>query len=329
MRKVNWGVLGAAKIAVEKVIPAMQRGVLSQVSAIASRNPERARSVAGLLGIGKSYGSYEELLSDPEIEAVYVPLPNHLHTSWSRRALQAGKHVLCEKPLALTAGEALEFVEAASRHPDLLAMEAFMYRFHPQWRKVREMVQEGAVGELKTIQTFFSYCNQDPANIRNVAAMGGGGILDIGCYPVSVARFLFGREPRRVIALVEYDPRFQVDRLASAILDFETGCATFTCATQLAPYQRVQMLGDSGRIEVEIPFNAPPDRPCRFWLESGGANQEIEVEIRDQYTVQGDLFSQAILEGAKAPTPLSDAVANLRVLDALVESARSSAWRGL
>ncbi len=326
MKKVRWGMLSTARIGVNKVLPAMQHGLHSEVVAIASRSLERAQAVAQQLGIPKAYGSYEDLLADPAIDAIYNPLPNHLHVPWSLKALQAGKHVLCEKPLAPTVAEAQALVDAASAYPHLKVMEAFMYRHHPQWQRVRQLVQTGALGALRTVHTFFSYYLDDPANIRNQAEMGGGGLLDIGCYAISLARFLFGAEPKRACGLVEYDPRFQTDRLASGLLDFGTGTATFTCGTQLVPYQRVHILGTRGRIEIEIPFNAPSDQPCRFWLQQGDRLEEVWLEVCDQYRLQGDAFSQAILNHTAVPTPLEDAVANLRVIEALLESARSGMW---
>ncbi len=328
--KVRWGVLGVAGIAIKKVVPAMQRGEDTAVVAIASRSLDKAREAAAPLGIPKAYGSYEELLADPEIEAVYNPLPNHLHVPWSIRAAEAGKHVLCEKPVALSAAEARTLLAARDR-TGVLVQEAFMVRAHPQWLAVRERVRAGLVGELRTVHGFFSYFNRDPANVRNIAGIGGGGLLDIGCYPVTLSRFLFGEEPRRVIALVERDPDFGTDRLASGMLEFAAGSATFTCGTQLVPYQRVQVLGTKGRIEVEVPFNTAPDRPCRVFLDDGrdpyGAGLEtLTFDACDQYTLQGDLFSRAIRKGGPAPVPLEDAVANMAVLDALFRSAETGRW---
>ena len=326
MARVRWGVLSTAKIGLVKVIPGMQRGKLCEVAAIASRDMGAARAAADRLGLEKAYGSYEALLADPAVDAVYIPLPNHLHVPWSMRAIEAGKHVLCEKPIALSAAEAESLLQASRRAPSIKVMEAFMYRFHPQWQRARQIVREGGVGTLRTIHSFFSYYNDDPVNIRNDPAMGGGGLMDIGCYCISLSRFLFGSEPVRVSGIVEYDPAFGVDRLASGMLDFGSGTATFTCATLLAPYQRVNVHGTAGRVEIEIPFNAPPDRPCRLWHEHGSHVDEIVLETADQYTIQGDLLSRAILEDAPVPTPLEDAVANMRVLEAVVESARRAAW---
>ncbi len=326
MAKVRWGVLSTANIGLEKVLPAMQRGEYSTISAIASRDLGRAQAAAGRLGIEKAYGSYEELLDDPEIDAVYNPMPNHLHIPWSVYALEAGKHVLCEKPIARTAAEMEPLLDAAARDPHLKVMEAFMYRFHPQWQLARKLVAEGGVGDLRAVSTLFSYFLTDPINVRNQAEIGGGGLLDIGCYAVSAARFLFNAEPRRVSATVEFDPVMRVDRLVSAILEFEKGTSTFTISTQLSSYQRVNALGTAGRVEIEIPFNAPPDRECRVWHQRGDHIETISLPVTDQYTAQGDQFSKAILEDRPVPTPISDALANLRVLDAVVESARTGGW---
>jgi len=326
MSKIRWGILSTAKIGTVKVIPGMQRGEHCSVVAIASRQLATAQAAAKKLGIPKAYGSYEELLADPDIDAIYNPLPNHLHVPWSLRALDAGKHVLCEKPIGLTADEGQQLVDAARQHPELKVMEAFMYRHHPQWQRAKHIVASGGIGQPRTIQTFFSYFNENADDIRNDAAIGGGGLLDIGCYAVSLSRFVFDGEPRRVIGLVEYDPRFKTDRLASAILDFGDRTSTFTCSTQLVPYQRVNIYGTAGRVEIEIPFNAPPDRPCRVIHEQPGEATVIDIPTCDQYTVQGDLMSKAILEGKPVPTPIEDSVANMRVIEAIVESSRTGQW---
>ncbi len=326
MSKVRWGILSTANIAATKVIPAMQQGKYCEVTAIASRDLAKAQAEAKQLGIPHTFGSYEELLADPHIDAIYNPLPNYLHVPWSIKALEAGKHVLCEKPIALTAGEAQRLLEAAKQHPNLKIMEAFMYRFHPQWQQARRLALEGKIGELRTIQTFFSYFNDDAHNIRNIAEVGGGAMLDIGCYAVSVARFIFNAEPQRVFGIVEYDTRLKTDRLASGILDFGRGTSTFTCSTQLTPYQRVNIFGTEGRIEIEIPFNAPPDRPCKIWYQHGDAIEEILLDTCDQYTLQGDMFAQAVLNDTPVPTPIADAVANMQVIEAVFRSSKTGEW---
>ncbi len=324
--KVRFGVLSTARIALEKVIPAMQRCQHARVVAIASRDHERARAAAGRLGIEKSFGSYEALLADGGVDAIYNPLPNHLHVPWSIAALEAGKHVLVEKPIGLSAAEGQRLVDAARRFPKLKVMEAFMYRHHPQWLKARQLVDEGRIGPLRTIQSFFSYHNVDAGNIRNQAELGGGGLFDIGCYCISLSRFIFNAEPQRVMGIVEYDPHWKIDRLASGILDFGGGTSSFTCGTQLAPFQRVNIFGTEGRVEIDIPFNAPPDRPCTMRHQHAGKVDEIVLPICDQYTIQGDLFARAVLEDHAVPTPIEDAVANMKVIEAVMASGRSGSW---
>jgi predicted dehydrogenase len=329
-KKVRWGILGVAKIAMEKVIPAMQGGERCEVTAIASRSLARARSAARSLGIPKAYGSYEELLADPEIDAVYNPLPNHLHVPWSVQAARAGKHVLCEKPLALDAAEARKLLRARDRAGVLIG-EAVMVKTHPQWLAARELFRSGGLGKPRAVLGFFSFFNRDPKNVRNVLEFGGGGLLDIGFYPITTSRFFFGEEPKRVVSLIERDPDFKVDRLASVILDFPSGQSVFTCGTQIVPYQRMQFFGTRGRVEIEVPFNAPRDRPCRVFIDDGSdlhgkSVETLEISTCDQYRIQGDLFSRAILEGKGAPVPLEDAVANLRTIDAVFRSAKSGRW---
>ncbi len=326
MSKIRWGILSTANIGLIKVIPAMMQGKFSEVTAICSRNKETAQKAADQLGIPKAYGTYEELLADPEIDAIYNPLPNHLHVSWSIKALEAGKHVLCEKPIGLTSEEGKELVEAGKKHPDLKLMEAFMYRHHPQWIKAKEIVLSGGIGELRTIQSFFSYGELDPENYRNDPAFGGGGLMDIGCYCISLSRFIFDSEPKRVAGIVEYDPKFQVDKLSTALMEFENGTSQFTCAMQIVPYQRVNIFGTTGRVEIEIPFNAPPDRPCIMWHQQGEEVEKIEIETTDQYTVQGDLFSQAILNNTPVPTPMVDAVQNMQVIEAIFKADKTKSW---
>jgi len=328
--KVRWGILSTANIGVKKVIPAMQKGKWSEVTAIASRDLRQAEEAARRLGIAKVYGSYEELLADPEIDAVYNPLPNQLHVPWSIKAAEAGKHVLCEKPLSLTAAEAKKLLAVRDRAKVKIG-EAFMVRTHPQWRRARELVRSGRIGDLRSATGFFSYFNNDPKNIRNIPEYGGGAVMDIGCYPINTSRFVFGEEPARVLGLVERDPKMKTDRLTSAILDFPSGHSTFTCSTQLVSYQRSQFFGTKGRIEIEIPFNAPPDRPCRIFIDDGrdvfgsGITTE-EFPVCDQYTIQGDVFSKAVREGGEVPASLEDAVKNMAVIEAVFRSAESGQW---
>lgn len=330
INKLRWGVLGTAHIAVAKVIPAMQHGGRSEVTAIASRDLSRAEAVAKELGIAKAYGSYDQLLADDEIEAIYNPLPNHLHVPWTRKAAEAGKNVLCEKPIALNADEARSLLEVRSR-TGVRIQEAFMVRTHPQWLATRDLIRNNRIGQLDSITGSFSYYNTDPANIRNKPKMGGGALLDIGCYPINLSRFIFGVEPKRVVGFIQRDNKFGIDRLTTAILDFPTGQCTFTCSTQLAPYQRMTFIGTKGRIEIPIPFNAPNDRPTTILIDDGsslfGTGAEItEFPVCDQYTIQGDLFSQAVLENKEQVIPLEDTINNMAVIDAVFRSAATGQW---
>ena len=331
-KKVRWGILSSAKIGTGKVIPGMQKGEHLEITAISSRSLDRAEEAARELGIAKAYGSYEELLADPDIDAVYNPLPNHMHVPWSIKAANAGKHVLCEKPIALSAEEVGLLIEARDR-TGVNITEAFMVRHHPQWLTAREIVNSGEIGELRAIQCFFSYFNRNADDIRNNSDMGGGALMDIGVYPIVASRFITGEEPRRVVGLVENDPAFGVDRLSSAILEFSNVQSTFTCSTQLVPYQRVHLLGTTCRVEIEIPWNAPPDTPRRIFLDDGedrtSESREVRtIDVADQYHLQGDAFSRSILENdfSLAGPPLEDAVKNMRVVDALFESAKSGGW---
>ena len=328
--KLRWGVLGVAKIAVNKVIPAMRDARNCDVVAIASRDLDNARKAAGQLDIPRAHGSYGALLADPEVDAVYIPLPNHLHVPWTIRAAEAGKHVLCEKPIALNAAEAATLLDVRHR-TGVRIQEAFMIRTHPQWRRARRIAQGGELGEVRAINGFFSYYNEDPGNVRNVREWGGGGLLDIGCYLVNTARFIFDAEPVRVAGTLDIDARFGVDRLGSMILDFGGRHAAGTCSTQLQYYQRIQIVGTRGRIEIEIPFNAPIDRPCRIALDrtgdaSGDGIEAIEVDVCNQFTLQAEEFAAAVLEGHPQPAPLEDAVANMACIDAIFRSSASGRW---
>jgi predicted dehydrogenase len=326
MKKLRWGILSTAKIAREKVIPAIQRSTYSEVVAIASRNAEQANAIAQQLNIPKAYGSYEELLSDAQVDAVYIPLPNHMHVEWAIKSLQAGKHVLCEKPIGVSAADALQLLEVAKLYPHLKVMEAFMYRFHPQWQYVKKLVADRQIGELKTIQSFFSYYNIDMNNIRNRKDAAGGGLMDIGCYCISWSRWLFDEEPKRVISLLDYNPQSNTDRMASAILQFPSGTSAFTCSTQLMPYQRVNILGEERRIEVDIPVNAPPNEATKVTVYTKSGSQEILFDPVDQYTLQADVFAQAVMNNTELPVTLYDAIDNLKVIEALFESNEKNSW---
>lgn len=326
VRRLRWGILSTARIGRTKVIPAIIRAENCEVVGIASRDPASARATADALGIPKAHGSYEALLADPEVDAVYVPLPNHLHAEWSIAAVRAGKHVLCEKPLATSVAEAERMIAAADE-AGVLLMEAFMYRQHPSWVAVRELVSSGRIGRLVAVQSWFSYFNDDPANIRNSLAAGGGALADIGCYCVNLSRMLFDGEPTRVIGSVRRDPVGGTDVVTSGILEFGDGVATFTCSTRAEDDQRVHVHGTQGRISIGIPFNIPPDRPTEVFLASGGdppVAPHVEVltfPAADPYTVEFERFAAAVLDGERPPVDPADAVANLAVMERLMADA--------
>ena len=327
---VKWGILSTAKIGRVKVIPAMMKSPDIEIVAIASRDLEKAQSVASELGIPRAYGSYDDLLADPDIEAVYNPLPNNLHVPVSIQAVENGKHVLCEKPISMHAEEMNQLITARDRTGKLIA-EAFMVRHHPQWIQARKEVNSGSIGELRAIQYVFNYFNDAASNIRNKPENGGGALYDIGVYPIVTSRYLFGAEPTRVLGLMEIDPAFGTDRLVSAILEYEHGQASFLCSTQLVPYQRAQIFGTTKRIEIEIPFNAPNDRPTRLFMDDGSepgdlSTTEISFDISDQYMLQAEAFSRHIIEHTSPEYPLEDSLANMKVVDALFTSAREGRW---
>jgi predicted dehydrogenase len=326
--RVRWGILSTAHIGTGQVIPAIQAASNGEVIAIASRDLSRGRVVADQLDIPRTYGSYSELLAADDIDAIYIPLPNHLHREWTIAAARAGKHVLCEKPLALSSSDAQEMVDVCATE-GVKFMEAFMYRFHPVWVKVRELVSSGAIGELRSIQIRFAYYNDDPGDIRNQMETGGGALMDIGCYAINVSRMLFGSEPTRVQASVRRDRDLGIDIVTSALLDFGDDQASFVVSTRTEDDQRVHLLGSSGRIEVEIPFNAPPDRDTRLFLTQGGDppidpdTVTITFPPVNQYTMQAESFASAVLEDTAVPIPPEDGVANMRVIEQIFEAAKN------
>jgi len=326
MNKLRWGIIGGAKIAREWMVPAIQESGSAEVVAIASRDQARADVFAQNAGIPVAFGSYEELLADPGIDAVYISLPNHLHVPWSIRAIETGKHVLCEKPIGLDAGEARLLLDAAASSKNLLVMEAFMYRFHPQWERVRRLINDGELGEIKHVQASFTYHNTDPENVRNKPGMGGGGLMDIGCYCISAARFVFGEEPHRVVGNLDWDPQFEIDRHASGMLDFGSGMATFHCSTQSNLSQMVKVIGDRGTVLVINPFFNRAEDPSRLIVHRQQSVEVIAIGHHNHYVLQVEAFSRAALAGESEPTPLKDAVANMKVIDAVFASSREKVW---
>ncbi|MGL1893412.1 MAG: Gfo/Idh/MocA family oxidoreductase [Spirochaetaceae bacterium] len=324
MEKIKWGILGCAKIAIDKVIPAMQNGKYSEIAAISSRDIKKSETVAKSLNIPKFYGSYEELLNDKEIDAVYIPLPNHIHLEWCIKAMEAGKHVLCEKPIVLTTDDVRTLIDVRNK-TGVKISEAFMVRTHPRWIKSKSLINNVDFGELKAIHGFFSYYNIDGNNIRNIKEYGGGSIWDIGCYPINTSRFLFNQEPTKVISVIENDPKFKVDILASAILQFPSGQSIFTSATQLAPFQRMTAFGTKSTLELDLPFNAPIDKKTSIYI----GDEVIDIDICDQYQIQGDSFSEAILNNSEVSVTLEDSFYNTATIEAIFKSANSGKWEEL
>jgi len=326
MKPVKWGIISTANIGTEKVIPGMLKSRDLEVVAISSRNLKRAKEAASRLGIPRAHGSYEAMLADPEVEAVYNPLPNHLHVPLTLAAARAGKHVLCEKPIAITAAEARQLKKAPK---GILIAEAFMVRHNPQWLEARARVKKGEIGEVRAIQVFFAYFNRDPKNVRNMADIGGGGLLDIGCYPITVSRFIFGAEPKRVTAIFDRDPKFKTDRTAGGLADFGEGRhLSFSISTQTAPYQRAHIVGTKGRIEIEIPFNAPPDKPNRYFVQGMSMNEGVwhELPVADQYQLQAEAFGRALRGTEKLVWGVDDAIQNMKIIDAFFRSEKSGRW---
>jgi len=324
---VRWGVFGAARIALDKVIPSMQEGELSRVVAIASRSADKARAAAGSLGIDRAYDSYEALIDDPDVEAIYNPLPNHLHVPWSIRAVRAGKHVLCEKPIALSAREAVELRDAA-RQAGVLVGEAFMVRCHPQWIETKRLIDSGRIGTLQLVHGHFSYTRRDASDVRSRLEYGGGALMDIGCYPITIARWMFGREPLAAVAAVDRDLEYHVDRITSGLLRFDAGVATFDCGGAMVAHQRMELFGDRGRIQLDLPFTPRATERCRIVIDDGIRNdgEVVEVDAANQYTLQGDRFSAAIRGRGEVPSSIDNAIANMAVIDALFRSAETGRW---
>lgn len=323
-RKIKWGILSTAKIATEKVIPALQASNNGVVTAISSRNTTVAQEVAQKLGINTYYGSYEELLADSNLDAIYNPLPNHMHIEWTIKALKAGKHVLCEKPIGMDTDEAKTLLEATKSYPHLKVMEAFMYRFQPQWEKIKSLVADGSLGDIMHIQSHFSYYNTDPKNIRNIAEVGGGALMDIGCYCISLSRGIFESEPYVVSAQSTINPISETDIITSGMMTFNNNkTASFTCATQMSPHQQADIFGTKGHLRIEIPFNQPFNKQVHLYLTTTGSSETLTIPPSNQYTKEGEAFAKAILENTEVPTPLSDALKNMKVIDAIKMSSRT------
>lgn len=326
MQKLRWGVLSTANIGRTKVIPAIQTSLSGEVVAIASRTQASADKAAKELGIKHAYASYEELLADPNIDAIYNPLPNHLHVPWSIKAIEAGKHVLCEKPLGLNSEDVEKLIRVAQQHPHLKVMEAFMYRFHPQWQTAKELVRTGVLGQVRSIHSHFAYNSQELENIRNIPEWGGGALMDIGCYCISLARFIYDEEPLRVIGQITPHAGFDVDCFVSGILEFADGNATFTASTKSEAEQYVEIHGEQGSILIPLPFNPIADTITHIILKRDGVAQEIVQTPSDHYRNMADAYTESIISNTAIPTPLRDALANMKIIDAIFTSANDGRW---
>lgn len=320
-KRIRWGILSTAGIALTKFIPALKASSLCEVTTIASRDLENANQAALMLYLPKHYGDYDQLLNDPDIDVIYNALPNHLHVEWTIKALQAGKHVLCEKPIGLNAADAQLLLDTTKQFPHLKVMEGFMYKFHPQWQHVKKMIKAGAIGDVQTVNSIFTYNNTDARNIRNIAEAGGGGLLDIGCYCVSFPRFLFDEDPISVIGQMIYDEKTNIDKLTSGMMQFSNGkTSTFTCATQAMPFQQVHILGTKGHINIEIPVNQPPSQPTILHLRKARISETITIAEANQYSLLADAFAKSIIDDTPVPVSLEDAINNMKVLDYIKES---------
>lgn len=316
MQKLKIGILGTSNHYLKRIVLPLQETKYCESYAVGSRNIEKAEQMAKAFSLPMWFGSYQAVIDCTEVDMIYIPLPNHLHREWVIKALEAGKPVLCEKPLGLDAAEAEEMIEK-SRETGVPLMEGFMYRFHPQWQHALNIVRTNQMGSIQYIHTSFSYNNPDPANIRNQPALGGGALMDIGCYAISVPRFILGREPRRVMSLISKHPEFATDRLTSGVLDFNGPRATFTVSTTAQPFQVVDIVGSSGSITIHIPFNTFTDVPSRITISDGLGQREVKFKASNAYGLMFDAFAQAVLERKPLPVFGLDAINNMKVIDAI------------
>lgn len=319
-RKVKWGVLGCAAFARSTAVPAMLRAEGVEVLGIASRTRAKAEAFAAEFGIPKIYGSYEELLADPEIEAIYNPLPNGLHPEWTIKVAEAGKHSLVEKPFAANAAEA-EAVAKVVKARGVKVMEAFMWRFHPTHRRVRELIRQDAIGSVRFVRSAFTFTLQRGPNVRLTETLAGGGLMDVGCYCVSAARFLFDAEPTQAYARADVDPEYKVDMLASGILEFPTGRATFDCGFELPFRCDYEVVGSKGRITVPNAFLPGPD--AELILEANGKTEREAFPGLNQWQLEFEHLSRSIREGTPLDYDTDDAIKQQRVLDAIQRSFHS------
>ena len=299
MNRFNWGVLGVSGHFRSRILVPLSTSPTDRILAIASRNGDRARRAAEEMGIPLSFGSYEELLKNPEVEGVYIPLPNSSHLEWIEKAAAAGKHVLCEKPLTLSAADTAGAFETA-RKKGVRLMEAFMFPFHPQWIRIREILRSGEIGSPVSLEIRFAFDNRDENNIRNKPELGGGALRDIGCYGIAVTRFITGGRPEKLLSLIRRDSRFGTDILTSALMDYGDFHGSFTVSTQCWAGQSVVLSGTKGNIFVDIPFNMFPDMPARLRVVTGMGERIVSTGAADQYGLEFQGFSRAVRENDDA-----------------------------
>ena len=325
MKKIRFGVLGVSNHFYKRIVLPLQKAKNCEVVAMASRNPIKSKEAAQEFDIPIFALSYDELISSDEVDAIYIPLPNHLHSEWTIKALEAGKPVLCEKPLAMDAQEAKQMADLSIKLGVPL-MEGFMYRFHPLWQHIRNIIRTNQIGQINAIHTIFSYNNPSPTNIRNIKEYGGGALMDIGCYAISVPRFLLGREPKKVMATMVKHPEFKTDMHTSALLDFGDVNASFFVSTGSEAFQKVEIIGSAGTITVPIPFNTYVDTPSTITVNTGQGERKVEFPTCDPYGIMFDAFSESLIEQKPVPVPIEDAIHNMKVVDAVVASAKSGTW---
>jgi len=325
MKKIKIGVIGVSGHLQSRILLPMTKSDKVEVVALASRDIEKAKGVAKTWGIQKAYGDYNELLEDPDIDAVYIPLPNHLHLEWIKKAVKANKHVLCEKPLTLNSIETKEVMDLAKNN-NVKIMEAFMYRFHPKWKMVNELMKVNGIGEVQSIHTVFTYSNNDPKNIRNIKDYGGGALMDIGCYAISSARYILGNEPSRVLGLSSYSESTETDVLSSGIMDFGKSRALFTVSTSLFPAQEVKVYGTGGTLEVIIPFNDNYDMKGQVKIVTGLGERIVEFEPVNQYGEMLNAFADSINGDTPVPVSLKDSYMNMQIMDQLIKSSENNLW---
>jgi predicted dehydrogenase len=325
MKKLKIGILGTSNHYLKRIVLPLQNTEFCESYAIGSRNIENSESMAQEFNIPMWYGSYQAVLDDPDVDMVYIPLPNHMHKEWVEKCIEAGKPVLCEKPLGMDTGEAQEMTTKA-QEAGIPLMEGFMYMFHPMWKHARDIIKTKQIGDVQFIHTAFSYNNPSPTNIRNIPEYGGGALMDIGCYAISVPRFIIGDEPKQVMSLQSTHPVFGTDMHSTAIMDFGGPRATFTVSTAAQAFQKVDIVAAGGSITIHIPFNTYVDVPAQMTVTDGIGTRTIEFPASNPYGLMFDAFADAVINNKPLPVSPLDAINNIKVIDAVRKSAKTNNW---